>query len=160
MKYIEVTQTIFRGKQRIPWDDVEKYIRKYDGMIIENIKYGDKIKVNALFADEYAHSNYTKSLRGGLAKTKANLSQIIPELIANASNRRWIVNKDVKHGENAIRGWYRYDVHFAVRVYDNMENAYYDNYYIATALVRINDEGIFLYDIINIKKEARMPTDC
>ena len=45
------------------------------------------------------------------------------------------------------------------RVYDLAESSYRYNYYTATALVRINDMGLFLYDIINIKKEARKPTD-
>ncbi len=159
MKYIEITETIFTGKQNIPWMDVEKYIRRYDGKEITNLEYGDVIRINALFADEYAHSNYTKRLRGGLAKTKANLSQVIPELIENASNRRWIENKDEKHVDNALRGWYRYDVYFATHVYDPEERRYRNNYYMATAVARINDQGIFLYDIINIKKEARTPTD-
>jgi len=160
MKYVEVNKTIFKGKQNIAWNDVEKYLRKYDGLIINNNEYGDSIKINALFADEYTSSNYTKKLRGGLAKTKANIVQVIPELIAFASNRIWVKNKDIKHSENAIRGWYRYDVHFAVQVYDTMKKAYRKNYYVATAVARINDKGIFLHDIINIKKEARKPTDC
>lgn len=80
-----------------------------------------------------------KKLRGGLAKTKANLVQIIPELIANATNRRWVENKNKKHDENAIKGWYRYDVHFTVQVYDSSINDYRWNYYTATAVTRIND---------------------
>ena len=105
MNYIEITKTIFAGKQHIPWRDVEKYLRRYDGMVIENEEYGDKIIINAVFSDEYVHSQYTRKLRGGLAKTKANLAQIIPDLVKNATNRRWIENKDNKHSEDAIRGW-------------------------------------------------------
>lgn len=95
-----------------------------------------------------------------MAKTKANLVQVIPELIANATNRRWVENKNKKHDENAIKGWYRYDVHFTMRVYDSMINGYHSNYYTATAVARINDKGIFLHDIVNMKKEASTPTDC
>lgn len=159
MEYVEVNKIIFRGKQNIAWNDVEKYLRKYDGLVIYNKEYGDYIIINALFADEYTSSNYTKRLRGGLAKTKANIVQVIPELLSSASNRRWVENKDKKHSKNAIRGWYRYDVYFVVQVYDNVENANRKNYYNATAVARINDKGIFLHDIINIKKEARKPTD-
>ena len=61
--------------------------------------------------------------------------------------------------KNAIRGWYRYDVQFSMRVFDTSKKAYRQNMYIATAIVRINDKGLFLHDIINIKKEARTPTD-
>ena len=84
----------------------------------------------------------------------------IPDLISNATNRRWVENKHDKHVANAVKGWYRYDVCFSVRVYDSMENNYRCNYYTATAIARINDKGIFLHDIINMKKEARTPTDC
>ncbi len=156
---IEIKESIFFGKQNIPWKDVENYLRKYDGVEIKNEVYGDIIKINALFADEYTNSNYTKGLRGGLAKRKANLAQIIPELVANATNRRWVENKAEKHDKNAIRGWYRYDVHFSMRVFDTSEKAWRQNIYIATAVVRINDIGLFLHDIINIKKEASTPTD-
>ena len=159
MGYVEVNKILFRGKQNIAWNDVEMYLRKYDGLIIHNEQYGDYIRINALFADEYTNSNYTKKLRGGLAKTKANIVQVIPELISSATNRRWVENKDKKHSDNAIRGWYRYDVCFAVQVYDPVEKTNRKNYYKATAVARINDKGIYLHDIINIKKEARKPTD-
>ena len=159
MEYNEVTKIIFSGKQNIQWKDVEDYLRMYDNMEIVNNQYGDVIKINALFADEYAISLYTKKLRGGLAKTKANLAQIIPEIIKSATNRRWVENKDDKHNENASKGWYRYDVCFAMKVFDPSLNSYRKNTYTATAVVRINDKGNYLHDIINIKKEARKPTD-
>ena len=135
-------------------------LRKYDGMEIENAEYGDIIKINAVFSDEYVHSQYTRKLRGGLAKTKANLAQIIPELVENATNRRWVANKDKKHSEDAIRGWYRYDAFFSMRVSNSQDGKYRMNYFEATVLVRLNDKGLFLYDIVNIKKEASKPTDC
>ena len=120
---------------------------------------GDEIRINASFPDEYVHSQYTRKLRGAMAKVKANLSQIIPELIENAVNRRWTENKDLKHSESAIGGWYRYDSFFSVRVYEQEKEEYRLNYYNATIIVRINDTGNYLYDVINIKKEARKPVD-
>jgi len=48
MEYIEVNKIIFRGKQNIAWNDVEKYLRKYDGLAIYNKEYGDYIIINAL----------------------------------------------------------------------------------------------------------------
>ena len=159
MKYIEINNIVFTGKQKIPWVDVEKYLRKYEGMIVRNLMYGDSIHINSAFSDEYVHSNYTRSLRGGLAKTKANLVQIIPALLINASNRRWVENKNNKHSKNAIHGWYRYDVAFLMYVRNSQDDEQRKNYYRATAIARINDKGIFLHDIINIKKEARKPTD-
>ena len=96
MDYIEIKETIFKGKQNIPWSDVEKYLRRYDGFEIENKEYGDVIHINAIFADEYVHSQYTKKLRGALAKIKANLAKVIPKLVECATNRRWVENKDDK----------------------------------------------------------------
>ena len=84
---------------------------------------------------------------------------IIPELLENALNRRWIENKDIKHSKNAIGGWYRYDSFFSIRVYEQGSEEYRLNYYSATIIVRINDTGNYLYDVINIKKEARKPMD-
>lgn len=159
MSYIEIKETIFKGKQNISWADVERYLRRYDGFKIENKEYGDVIHINAIFADEYVHSQYTRKLRGALAKTKANLVQVIPQIIEGATNRRWVENKDDKHKENAIGGWYRYDIQFSMRVQDPQKESYSLNYYNGTMVVRINDKGMYLYDIINIKKEARKPTD-
>lgn len=159
MQYIEIPKVLFRGKQNIPWDDVEQYLRKYDGLSVANKSYGDVIRFNAVFADEYSHSTYTKKLRGGLAKVKANLTQILPEIVENAQNRRWVENKDVAHNDDAKGGWYRYDTLFAMRVQNPEEEMPNLNYYRATLVARINDMGIFLYDVINIKKEARRPTD-
>ena len=159
MEYAIIKRAIFFGKQKIPWNEVETYTHRYDGMIIINQEYGDNIIINSSFADEYVHSEYTKKLRGGLAKVKANLAQVIPEIVENATNRRWIANKNNKHKGRAARGWYRYDVYFEMRVQDPSGSESRMNRYVATAVVRINDMGLFLYDIINIKKEARKPTD-
>ena len=159
MPYIEVKDIIFKNKQNIPWSDVEKFLRRYDGFEIENKEFGDVIHINAVFADEYVHSQYTRKLRGALAKTKANLAQVIPQIVKNATNRRWVENKDDKHKENAIGGWYRYDIQFSMRVQDPQKDGYSLNFYNGTMIVRINDKGMYLHDIINIKKEARKPTD-
>ncbi len=43
--------------------------------------------------DEYAHSEYTYSLKGAYAKAKANAAQVIPELIEIASERHCKENK-------------------------------------------------------------------
>ena len=138
---------------------MEKYLRRYEGLTVVNHESGDKICINTSFPDEYVHSQYTRKLRGGLAKIKANLSQVIPTLIENATNRRWVENKEKKHNEDAIGGWYRYDSYFSMRITQPGIEGYKLNYYSATVLVRINDTGKYLYDIINIKKEASKPMD-
>ena len=118
-------------------------------------EYGDVIHIPGSFPDEYTESRYTKSLRGALAKAKANASQIIVEMLEAANNRRWVENKDVKHDKEASGGWYRYDVGFVIPV--NQNGKLVKNWFIATAVVRIKANKLFLYDIINIKKEASTP---
>ncbi len=122
-------------------------------------EYTDKLQINSLFANEYAESQYTKRLRGSMAKVKANIVQILPQLIENATNRRWIANKNAKHINNARMGWYRYDTYFSIPVKAENEKEVRWNDYTATIVVRINEKGLFLYDIINIKKEARKPRE-
>ena len=83
--------------------------------------------------------------------------QIIPDLILNATNRRWLENKNEKHKNNASGGWYRYEVRFSLPILDDVGDKVGENYYYATLIVRINEEGLFLHDLINIKKEASKP---
>ena len=159
MNYTEIGSILFTGKQNIPWRDVEVYLKRFVGMRFVNREYGDEICINASFPDEFVHSQYTRRLKGGLAKTKANLTQIIPELIENATNRRWIENKKDRHAKDAVGGWYRYDSYFSIPVKNPETNKIMANHYSATVLVRKNDTGMYLYDVIDIKKEASKPMD-
>lgn len=74
-----------------------------------------------------------------------------------ATNRRWIKNKAIKHECDANGGWYRYDVFFAIPVKGEREENERYNKYKGTLLVKKNNRGLFLYDVIDIKKEARNP---
>ena len=94
-----------------------------------------------------------------MAKAKANASQIVGDLIVNATNRRWVENKNDKHNRDASEGWYRYDVYFAIPVQGSSERNKRLNYYSGTLVVRKTIHGLFLYDMINIKKEASMPLE-
>ena len=155
MIYVNVPQIIFKNKQNIPWNEVEQYLKKYIGKSFVVKEYGDVIYIAGEFPDEFTESQYTKKLRGGLAKAKANSGQVIGEMIESAQNRRWIENKDEKHNKEASGGWYRYDVAFTIPVDD--AGAARRNTYQATAVVRIKKDKLYLYDIINIKKEASTP---
>ncbi len=155
MKYAEVHINIFTNKQNIPWNDVENYLKSFIGKSYTVKETGDEINIAGEFPDEYTESKYTKKLRGTLAKAKANAAQVIGEMIENAEDRRWIENKDDKHNKDADGGWYRYNVGFSIPVNDG--NEIRRNKYIATAVVRIKSGRLFLYDIINIKKEASTP---
>lgn len=152
-----IKNNLFLNKQNIPWDNVEKYLKRYIGQVYVVNEYQDRIYIAGDFPNEYAESQYTKRLRGALAKVKANAAQIIGTMIVNATNRRWIDNKDLKHKENASKGWYRYDTYFAVQVQGSNEKQMRLNQYKATLVVRKTSRGLFLYDVINIKKEASTP---
>ena len=155
MQFVNVNKIIFKNKQNIKWNDVEKYLKVFIGKKYIVKTNGDEINIESDFPDEYAESKYTKKLRGALAKAKANASQVIGEMIECAENRRWVENKDDKHKKDAEGGWYRYDVGFSIPVERDSQMS--RNYYMATMVVRIKDSKLFLYDIINIKKEASTP---
>lgn len=157
MTVSKVNKIIFYNKQNIPWNEVEIYLKKFVGNHYINKEYQDVIQISGDFPNEFTESRYSKSLRGALAKVKANIAQIIDQLIVNATNRRWIENKDEKHNKNASEGWYRYDTHFEIPVQASDENSMRWNRYIATLVIRKNKQGLFLYDVINIKKEASTP---
>ena len=70
---------------------------------------------------------------------------IADEVCSNLNNERTlkniIINKIIFKGKQNIQWNFRW------------------NYYKGTLLVRINDNGLFLYDIINIKKETSTPRE-
>lgn len=152
-----VENIIFMNKQNISWSDVERYLKRYIGESYQVIETGDVINIASDFPDEYAKSQYSQNLYGNLAKAKANASQVVGKMIVLATNRRWVQNKDKKHNKDAENGWYRYDSFFAMPVQGSEEKEKYINIYRATLVVRNSLKGLFLYDIINIKKEARTP---
>jgi len=153
--YIE--NIIFLNKQKIPWSEVETYLKQYVGQkyIVEETK--DVINIGSDFPEEFSESKYTKNLRGSIAKAKANAAQVIGKMIVIATNKRWIENKNIKHKKDAKQGWYRYDSYFAVPVQGSNEKNGRVNIYKATLVVRSSLKGLYLYDVINIKKEASKP---
>lgn len=158
-KVAKIEQIIFVNKQNIPWNDVEQYLKQYIGSTFIVEEYQDSISIAGDFPDEYSESKYTKKLRGALAKVKANAAQIIDLMIMNATNRRWIENKDDKHRNNASEGWYRYDTYFEMPVKGSNEKIERLNRYKATLVVRKTPQGLFLYDVLDIKKEASTPLE-
>ncbi len=159
MKYnvLLIEKAIFGNKQNIPWNDVEQYLKHYIGQDFVVEESQDVIHIASNFPDEYTESRYTKKLRGALAKVKANAAQIIDLMIKNATDRRWVENMDNKHRKDASEGWYRYDTYFGMIVQGSGEREKRLNLYRATLVVRKTPHGLFLYDVINIKKEASTP---
>ncbi|MBQ5849603.1 MAG: hypothetical protein IIW54_02120 [Lachnospiraceae bacterium] len=155
----KIEEIIFVNKQNIPWKSVEQYCKRYIGQTYIVEEYQDHINISSDFPDEYTESKYTKKLRGALAKVKANAAQIIGVMIENATNRRWSENKDDKHKCNASGGWFRYDTYFEMSVKGSNETVERFNQYKATLVVRKTNRGLFLYDVLDIKKEASTPLE-
>lgn len=121
----------------------------------------DKIYISTDFPDEYASSESRIALKGAVAKAKANAAQAIPELIRIATNPKYESNRKEKHKANALYGWYRYDIRFALPVYDDKTGRVArHNIYSANMLVRhADDDKKYLYDILAIKKETSSPLE-
>ena len=67
-------------------------------------------------------------------------------------------NNKKKHEENATYGWYRYDSRFALPVYGKDGEIEHYNVFHASMIIRHAGNGkMYLYDIIDIKKETSNP---
>lgn len=159
-KIVVINEIIFKGKQNIKWKEVEKYLKQYVKKHYKIVDTDELIYIGTDFPDEFTGSKYTKKLKGALAKAKANLVQGIPELISNAIGKRYSENKKEKHQNDAKYGWYRYDLKFALPIYNNEKEKIKINIYNAVLLVRhAQDKKLYLYDIVNIKKETSKPLE-
>lgn len=96
-----------------------------------------------------------------MAKAKANAAQAIPELIRIATNPKHEMNRKEKHKTDAMFGWYRYNIQFALPIYDDKTGKIVrHNIYSASMLVRHADNGKkYLYDVLAIKKETSSPLE-
>ena len=126
-KIVVIHDIRFKGRQAIAWSDVE----------------------------EYAHSNYTNTLKGANAKAKANAAQGIPQIIKIATNKAHKDNFKQKHNRDAKYGWYRYESRVALPVYkENGEIERYNVFGVIMVVRHAEDHKMYLYDIMNIKKET------
>ena len=69
-KIVFIHDIRFKGRQAIDWDDVERYLKQYVGEshIIESTK--DMVYIGVDLPEEYAHSNYTDTLKGRMQKRR------------------------------------------------------------------------------------------
>lgn len=98
----------------------------------------DVVYIGTDLPDEYVGSNYTKHIKGTIAKAKT-----------------YEENTKNKHSRHAKNGWYRYDTRFALPVYD--ENGDIERYNVFSARLLIRHAAswkMFLYDVLEIKKET------
>ena len=153
-KVIVMNEIIFYGKRRLPWKDVKKYLKKYIGEIVKIEETEERIHILSDFPDEYTGSQDTLKVKGANAKAKANAVQGIKEMVSISKKTKEMKNYKNKNSKKAKYGWYRYLTRFALPVMteDNVIERY--NIYIATIVVRKSKSGkLFLYDLVNIKKE-------
>ena len=152
---VMINDIAFKGKCSVEWSDVEKYLRRYVGDIYRIAETEDIIYIGTDLPDEYSGSNYTKHIKGTIAKAKANAAQAIPEMIEIATSKTFEDNKKNKHSRHAKNGWYRYDTRFALPVYDENGDVERYNLFSARLLIRHASSGkMYLYDVLDIKKET------
>ena len=154
-KIVFIHDAKFKGKRSIEWTEIELYLKQFVGesYVIEDTK--DMIYIGKDFPDEYAHSEYTISLKGANAKAKANAAQGVPELIEVANGKEYRENTKTKHSRDAKYGWYRYISRFALPIYK--EEGEVDGYNVFKVIMVVRhaqDDKLYLYDLVNIKKET------
>lgn len=160
-KLVLINDIRFKAKVRDDWTVIEEYLKEYIGDFYEIEETAEKIYISTDFPDEYASSESRIALKGAVAKAKANAAQAIPELIRIAANPKHEANRKQKHKTDALYGWYRYGIRFALPVYDDkIGKIARHNIYSASMLVRHADDGKkYLYDILAIKKETSSPLE-
>ena len=154
-KIVFIHDVRFKGRQAIEWEDVEMYLKQYVGEANIIKSTNDMVYIGADLPEEYAHSNYTNTLKEANAKAKANAVQGIPEMIEIATNKAHKENFKEKHKRDAKYGWYRYISRFALPIYK--EDGEVDGYNVFKVIMVVRhaqDDKLYLYDLVNIKKET------
>ena len=153
-----INDIIFKGKRNIEWADVKRYLEQYVGELYEIISTGEVIFIGKELPSEYTGSMYTYKLKGTAAKAKANAAQAIPEMIEIAVSKHYREKIKKKHAKDAAKGWYRYDSRFGLPVYSYDGEVERYNIFHASLIVRHSvDDKMYLYDVIDIKKETSNP---
>lgn len=157
---VVINDIIFKGKRSVNWKNVREYLKKYVGDFYTIASTGDRVYIGSDLPNEYSGSKYTHSIKGTNAKAKANATQGIPELIEIAVGKYFRKNNEEKHWRNAKFGWYRYDSRFALPVYDEAGEIERYNVFHTSLIVRHSeDKKLYLYDILDIKKETSNPIE-
>lgn len=153
-----IPDIIFTNKQNIDWSEVAVYLERYIGDSIIVTESKDIINIGNMFSDEFTGSKYTRNAKGARAKAKANAVQGLKEMIEIATNRTFRENHKEKHNSDAGNGWYYYITRFALPIYDNDIKTNQYNIYTGCLVVNCTVSGrMYLYDLVDIKKEASNP---
>lgn len=157
-KIVLIPEVLFTNKQNIDWNEVEKYLKRYVGEIVTMAESKDIIYLGKNFPDEFAGSKYTRNAKGARAKVKANAVQGIREMVEIATDKTFRENHKKKHNSDAKNGWYYYTTRFGLPIYDNQAKTNQYNIYTGCLVVNRTSEGkMYLYDLVDIKKEASNP---
>ncbi len=160
-KIVLINDIVFKGKRSIDWNEVEKYMKCHIGEFYKIAETNDVVYFGKDLPDEYAHSDYTNSLRGAYAKAKANAAQGLGEMLEIAINGKYTENMKNKHLIDAAKGWYRFESRFALPVYgDDGEVERYNVFHVYLIIRHDQNGKKYLYDLINIKKETSNPLGC
>lgn len=155
-KVVVINEIIFEGRKNLPWKEVEKYLKRYIGAVVQISETAEFVHIDKDFPDEYKGSEDTKNVRGASAKAKANAVQGIIQMIQIARKTSVSDNMKWKNNKKASQGWLRYLTRFALPVLNNQNVITHYNIYIATLVVRKNEKGkLSLYDVVNVKKESQ-----
>ena len=155
IKVVEINSIEFSSKRKIDWNGVEQYLKKYVGKQFVIEETGDIIHIGSDFPDEYANSRDSIKSFGMNGKAKANAVQAIPELVQVLNNIVFQQNLEPKHQIDAPNGWYRGTVRFTLPIKDERGNTVGKNSFRGRMVIRSNKHNkLYLYDIVNIKKET------
>lgn len=155
-----INDILFKSRRSIDWDEIEQILRECIGEYYEIAETAEKVYIGTDFPDEFTHSKYTKAIKGANEKAKANVITAIGELIQIADNKTEFPDYDRKHRNKAKNGWYRYDTRFGIPVYSELGEIERYNIFRARMLVRCDENNkLYLYDIVQIKKETSTPLE-
>ncbi len=159
-KIVLINDIRFRGKTKEEWNEIERYLKEYVGLYYEISETSEKVYIGKDFPDEFAHGKDKTVLKGPNLKAKANAAQAVGELIQIASNKAGSPDYNMRHGEKAKFGWYRYDTRLALPIYNEEGEIQRYNIYKLRMLVRHDEDGkLYLYDFLRTKKEMSSPLE-
>ena len=76
-------------------------------------------------------------------------------VIKDVNGNQIVIINDIR-----FKGWYRYDSRFAIPVFDENNDVLRYNVFHAELVIRHSENGkLYLYDVINIKKETSTPLE-
>ncbi len=157
-KIVLINDVRFKSRRTLDWNEIEECLKEYIGKYFEIEETSEKIYIGSDFPDEFTHSLDTKNLKGANEKAKANISEVIGELVEIATNKKEYPDYENKHKTKAKLGWYRYDTRFGLPVYNEEGALARYNIFKVRMLVRCDRNGkLYLYDFVRTKKETSKP---